>query len=128
MIDLLRHTSNFQARHLIAGMLQRDPAQRFGRGGSQEIKAHPFFKSLNWQVTQFINISISNYYSFSSQDLAEKKIKAPWKPNLKSVLDTSYFDPEFTKLPAQDTPSSKPTNLRASVQDKFVGFTYVPDE
>ena len=32
-------------------MLQRDPAQRFGRTGAQEIKSHPFFKGLNWQVS-----------------------------------------------------------------------------
>ena len=76
------------------------------------------------------------------QELADKKVKAPWKPNLKSVLDTSYFDPEFTKLPARDTPASKPAELGASVrnacicgrgdlsqvQEKFAGFTYVPGD
>nr|AML78191.1 putative LOV domain-containing protein [Aristolochia elegans] len=39
------------ARLLIHGLLQRDPANRFGsNSGANEIKQHPFFRGINWPL------------------------------------------------------------------------------
>lgn len=36
---------------LISQLLIRDPAKRLGsRAGAEEIKAHPFFKGINWAL------------------------------------------------------------------------------
>jgi hypothetical protein len=31
-------------------MLDRDPSKRLGRAGVHEIKEHPFFKAIDWEV------------------------------------------------------------------------------
>eukprot|EP00051_Salpingoeca_urceolata_P032467 m.15855 g.15855 ORF g.15855 m.15855 type:complete len:536 (+) comp5109_c0_seq1:417-2024(+) len=97
-----------QARLLIAAMLQREPEKRIGRGSVAELQNHPFFANLNWL------------------DLLHRKVKPPWKPRLTSVYDTSNFDPEFTTLDAVDSPAL-PTLLTQSVQEQFVGFTFVDE-
>lgn len=96
-----------KAVSLITGLLDRDPAKRLGAGptGPKEIKAHPFFDSINWA------------------DLEAKRVPAPWKPQLDNSLDTSNFDPEFTDMKPQDSvvPDS---HLSATVQNQFKGFTF----
>lgn len=49
-----------------------DPNERLGKNGVDEIKAHPFFRHINWT-----NI---------------RKLKAPYIPKLKSDIDTSNFE------------------------------------
>ena len=37
------------AKSVMSGLLQRDPARRLGAGGADEIKRHPFFsKHVDW--------------------------------------------------------------------------------
>ena len=39
-----------EAKSVMAGLLQRDPARRLGNGGADEIKRHAFFaKHIDWQ-------------------------------------------------------------------------------
>lgn len=57
------------ARTLLTGLLTRDPAQRLGVNGSEEIKRHPFFaKSIDWKL------------------LLAKKIQPPFKPSVVRAL------------------------------------------
>ena len=57
------------ARTLLTGLLTRDPAQRLGVNGSEEIKRHPFFaKSIDWKL------------------LLAKKIQPPFKPSVVRTL------------------------------------------
>nr|AML79010.1 putative LOV domain-containing protein [Geranium carolinianum] len=43
--------ASLQARQLINGLLQRDPANRLGSNtGANEIKQHPFFRGINWPL------------------------------------------------------------------------------
>jgi serum/glucocorticoid-regulated kinase 2 len=38
-----------EARSVMTGLLQRDPAKRLGANGGEEIKKHPFFaKYIDW--------------------------------------------------------------------------------
>lgn len=62
-----------EAEHLIRRLLC-NADQRLGRYGADEIKAHPFFKGIDW-----VNI---------------RKMQAPFIPALKSMTDTSYFPTE----------------------------------
>lgn len=60
------------ARSLLTGLLTRDPAQRLGVNGAEEIKNHPFFiKSIDWKM------------------LMAKKVLPPFKPSVESSVDTS---------------------------------------
>ena len=56
------------ARSLLTALLTRDPAQRLGVNGAEEIKRHPFFaKHIDWQK------------------LLAKKIQPPFKPSVVSL-------------------------------------------
>ena len=36
------------AKSLMTGLLNRDPSKRLGVNGGEEIRRHPFFKSIDW--------------------------------------------------------------------------------
>ncbi len=55
-----------EARHLLTGLLTRDPTKRLGSGGATEIRAHPFFRDIDWKK------------------LVAKKIQPPFKPSVVS--------------------------------------------
>jgi len=89
--------------------------QRIGRHGAEEIKAHPFFAGVDWDSL--------------------RKIEAPFKPQLKSMVDTSYFPTdELENVP--DAPAV--AAMRAAQQQgtvaapgpgeetglPFIGYTY----
>ena len=43
------HDISHEAKSVMTGLLQRDPARRRGAGGADEIKRHPFFsKHIDW--------------------------------------------------------------------------------
>ncbi|RWS07894.1 microtubule-associated serine/threonine-protein kinase 3-like isoform X2 [Dinothrombium tinctorium] len=61
-----------EAKHLITQLLQQNPMDRLGTGGSHEVKDHPFFGAINWD--------------------ALLRQKAEFIPRLDNDEDTSYFD------------------------------------
>lgn len=103
------------ARDLIQQFLS-DPQARIGHNGTEEIKSHPFFSPINWEV------GIRNY-------------EAPYKPKILYEDDTSNFDPipqhQLQKLNTktqQGLPKDHPehafydfTFVRFSAPDKPVG-------
>ena len=72
-------------KDLLERLLQKDPVKRIGTGpdDAKEIKAHPWFKNVNWEA------------------FLKKEVKAPYVPILKNELDLSNFDPEFTEIPIE---------------------------
>lgn len=96
-----------QAKSLLRGLLERDPKRRLGSGESdyEELKAHPFFASIDWDK------------------LFRKEIEPMFKPHLQSAEDVRYFDPEFTCQTPKD--SFYESQLAESRQDLFSGFSYV---
>eukprot|EP01102_Stenamoeba_stenopodia_P015143 TRINITY_DN5130_c0_g1_i2.p1 TRINITY_DN5130_c0_g1~~TRINITY_DN5130_c0_g1_i2.p1 ORF type:complete len:442 (-),score=72.81 TRINITY_DN5130_c0_g1_i2:128-1453(-) len=59
-INIPALSGSAEFKDLIAGILQKDPAKRFK---CEQIKAHPFFKKINWA------------------DILEKRVKAPYVPD-----------------------------------------------
>ncbi|KAI4284694.1 MAG: hypothetical protein L6R38_001212 [Xanthoria sp. 2 TBL-2021] len=111
-----------EGRNFVKGLLNRNPRHRLGAvNDAEDLKAHPFFADMDWNA------------------LANKTIVPPFKPQLKSVLDTSNFDPEFTN--ALETSSSlnaraaaltsgvmpASTPLSPGMQANFKGFTFVDE-
>lgn len=111
----------------IPQLLTRDPEQRLGSGptDAEEIMSHAFFKNINWD------------------DIYNKRVVPPFKPQIKSPTDTSNFDSEFTSVTPVLTPvqSGKFTSrlvlrgmvakcgvvLTAAMQEEFRGFSYAHD-
>ncbi len=78
------------AKDFILKLLIKQPSKRLGANGANEVKAHQFFEGVNWD------------------DLAQKKVPAPFKPIIASELDTGNFAEEFTKQIPTDSPAIIP--------------------
>ncbi|KAK9451164.1 kinase-like domain-containing protein [Limtongia smithiae] len=109
-----------EAEDLIRSLLTVD-TERLGRGGASEIKAHPFFADVDWDML--------------------RHMQAPFVPRLESVTDTSYFPTEDFKpvrIDDEDTTTmdgsgsnSPVTPYRQQAMDvlskdnlPFIGYTY----
>ncbi len=64
-----------ELRSLISQLLQKDPTKRLGNAqDAAEIKAHPWFKNVDWKLME------------------EKKVDPPFVPYVSSMCDTRNFD------------------------------------
>uniref|UniRef100_A0A3B4DZ69 non-specific serine/threonine protein kinase n=1 Tax=Pygocentrus nattereri TaxID=42514 RepID=A0A3B4DZ69_PYGNA len=84
-------TLSADAKSLLSGLLIKDPNKRLGGGpdDAKEIMRHSFFVAIDWQ------------------DLYDKKLIPPFKPQVSSETDTRYFDEEFTAQTITITPPEK---------------------
>ncbi len=73
---------------ILQKLLTREPELRLGSGptDAQEIMSHAFFKNINWE------------------DVYNKRVPAPFLPQIKNATDTSNFDSEFTSVTPVLTP------------------------
>ena len=92
-----------QARSILTGLLTRDPTQRLGVNGAEEIKKHPFFAK---------NIDFNK--------LLKKQIQPPFKPSVASPVDVSNFDTVFTAEAPLDS-VVEGSQLSQTVQAQFAG-------
>ncbi|KAL9616630.1 MAG: hypothetical protein Q9160_008513 [Pyrenula sp. 1 TL-2023] len=94
---------------ILQKLLTREPELRLGSGptDAQEIMSHAFFRDVNWE------------------DVYQKRIKAPFQPQIKSATDTSNFDQEFTSVTPVLTPVQ--SVLSQAMQEEFRGFSYSAD-
>ncbi|TDL23256.1 serine/threonine protein kinase [Rickenella mellea] len=94
------------ARSILTGLLNRDPAARLGVNGAEHIKKHPFF---------------NKHIDF--RKLLQKKIQPPFKPSVASAVDVSNFDTVFTSEEPLDS-VVEGSKLSQTVQEQFAGFSY----
>jgi serum/glucocorticoid-regulated kinase 2 len=66
-----------KARRILTGLLQKDPSQRLGANGAEEIKRHLFFHGLDWAK------------------LGRREITPPFRPSVESAIDTANVDSDF---------------------------------
>lgn len=94
---------------LLQKLLERDPTKRLGAGtgDAAEVKAHPYFKNVDWKA------------------ILEKRVEPNFKPTVSSAKDTNNFDPEFTREVPCITPCE--VYLDDVDQEEFHGFSYVAD-
>ena len=117
-----RDALSTEGRNFVKGLLNRNPKHRLGANNdAEELKQHLFFSDIDWVA------------------LSKKQVIPPFKPKLKSILDTSNFDPEFTNalenssslnaraeaLAGGGMPASTP--LSPGMQANFRGFTFVDE-
>lgn len=96
-----------EARDLIKKLLKRHVETRLGAGAddANDIKAHPFFRHLDWD------------------QVYAREIEPPFKPDIQSDEDASLFDTKFTKMTPVDSPCDATFSLAEN--NPFAGFTYV---
>ncbi|XP_033821885.1 protein kinase C, delta b [Periophthalmus magnuspinnatus] len=93
-----------ESKNLLELLFERDPTRRLGVVG--DIRAHPFFKSINWAA------------------LEKLQVDPPFKPKVKSPSDCSNFDREF--LSEKPRLSHADKNLIESMdQAAFAGFSFI---
>ncbi|KAL4656422.1 RAC-alpha serine/threonine-protein kinase [Arapaima gigas] len=100
-----------EAKSLLSGLLKKDPKQRLGGGpgDAKEIMQHKFFAGIVWQ------------------DVYEKKLIPPFKPQVTSETDTRYFDEEFTGQMITITPPGQDENMESFDSERrphFPQFSY----
>ncbi|XP_046425120.1 ribosomal protein S6 kinase 2 beta isoform X2 [Neodiprion fabricii] len=98
------HYISTEAQALLRVLFKRNPANRLGSGGVEEIKSHMFFASIDWGA------------------LFEKKVKPPFKPAVSREDEAFYFDSEFTCKTPKDSPGVPPS---ANAHELFRGFSFV---
>ncbi|CAH3040950.1 unnamed protein product [Porites lobata] len=94
---------SWDVRDLLLKLLQKDPKVRLGAKGAHEIKAHSFFKSINWNL------------------LSQRKVAAPFKPRIRDELDVSNFAEEFTDM----VPTYSPAAAPKTADRIFKGYSFV---
>lgn len=117
-----RDALSLEGRNFVKGLLNRNPKHRLGANGdAEELKSHAFFADVDWIA------------------LAKKNLVPPFKPKLKSELDVSNFDPEFTNaLNSAGSLNARAqalangvdmgtTPLSPTMQANFQGFTFVDE-
>jgi len=95
-----------EAKHLLELLLEKKPSERLGQNEAvqPEISRHPFFKPID-----FVKLEM-------------KELRPPYRPQLKTPLDVSYFDTAFTDEPIKLTPVD-PSLLQQIDQAQFKGFS-----
>lgn len=77
-----------ECKDLILKFLRPNPQLRLGalKNGARDVKAHPWFKDIDWDA------------------LIEKRLDAPWTPNVKDAKDLGNFTDEYPDSDTEDVP------------------------
>ena len=94
-----------EAKDLITKLLDLDPEKRIGAGrsGFENLKKHKYFEDINWD------------------DLENKKIQAPFVPDLDNSTDLKYFDKIFTE---ETNITKEGEELNYSTNDNYTNFSF----
>jgi len=100
-----------EARDFLKQVLKKKPEERIGcrRQGVEELKAHPFFRNIDWEA------------------LYLKEVVPPFVPSVSQASDVSNMDPAFLAETPAETPVMENGFAHiASESDEcnFEGFTY----
>jgi len=95
-----------EAVDIIERLLEKDPSERLGSRGFEEIKSHPFFAKTKWD------------------DLLLKKVRPPLIPILTTFDEPRQIDKILFEAddPVEDTILQK--NGDETGDDKYIGFSY----
>jgi len=99
-----------EAQSLLEGLLTRDPEKRLGSASkdAKDIKAHPFFKSIDWDK------------------LYRKEIPAQFIPQVQNEASTTNIDPIFThEVPTDSVVPTSELNKVVDCDEQFQGFTFM---
>ncbi|XP_065052422.1 RAC-gamma serine/threonine-protein kinase-like [Rhopilema esculentum] len=96
------------SKNVLSGLLTKDSKKRLG-GGSRdayEVMEHPFFHGISWD------------------DVYNRKLRPPFKPEIKGESDVGNFDPEFTTETPRLTPPESSVLSEDASKPVFGEFAY----
>ncbi|XP_060230313.1 ribosomal protein S6 kinase alpha-6 isoform X2 [Meriones unguiculatus] len=93
-----------EAQSLLRMLFKRNPVNRLGSAGVEEVKRHAFFESVDWNK------------------LYKREVQPPFRPASGKPDDTFCFDPEFTAKTPKDSPGLPAS---ANAHQLFKGFSFV---
>ena len=95
-----------EAQALLRVLFKRNPSNRLGYGqdGIENIKAHAFFKTIDWDK------------------LWKRKVTPPFKPACSRAEDAFYFDSEFTSRTPRDSPGAP---VSAHSKELFLSLIHI---
>ena len=99
-----------EARDFLRQVLKKKPEERMAcrEGGFEELQAHPFFRSIDWEL------------------LYMKDITPPFVPDVEDSSDVQNVDKEFLSEMPEETPvQQSELAAMASEEGDFDNFTYV---
>ena len=99
-------TFSDEATSLLIGLLKRNPKDRLGTNGIDEIKQHIFFDGVDWEL------------------MLARKVQPSFVPTISDDLDLRNIDKMFTNEKAEETPE---VSLLLQ-KKKFDQFTYVDNK
>lgn len=122
------------ARDLLMRLLDRNAVRRLGANGAAEIKAHPFFHSIDWRKLLMRKyepafkpnvVSSPPHFPFPNSHgrKADDGRADPLLPSQVDQLDTANFDREFTSEAPTDSYVEGPM-LSSTMQQQFAGWSY----
>ena len=95
------------ASDFLLKMMAKNPDERLGTGGVEEIQNHPFFAGYDWDA------------------LLRLEVEPPFKPDVEDETSTANVDEEFLAMPITETFVDE-SELSSLVQGSaFDNFTYV---
>jgi len=100
-----------EAQSLLEGLLTREVDKRLGSGpeGSSNIRNHAFFSGIDFAK------------------LEKRLVEPPFKPKVKSAMDTGQIDTTFTSERPQDSLVESSLSETLERENNFKGFTYVAE-
>ena len=102
---------NAVTRDFISKLLNKDPDKRLGANGVEEVKAHPYFKDMNWD------------------DLYNKRVKPPYSPKVKNERDCKHISSKYTKQQIPScTPDDHDLKVKKVEEQLFEDFTYQKED
>jgi len=96
------------AADLLCSLMYRDPNLRLGGGVADggEVKTHDFFEDIDWQAVY------------------ERRVSAPFLPNVSHAGDVKYFEEEFLNMPVAN---SEDNIIGAPDVKHFEGYSFKED-
>ncbi len=94
------------AQDIIARLLDKNPSTRLGKNGISEVKSHPFFATIDFEL------------------VFKRTLIAPFKPTLENDQDVRNFDEDITNedITAQSIIPDNGLDLIKKNQEKFKDF------
>ncbi|KAI8637696.1 kinase-like domain-containing protein [Parasitella parasitica] len=107
-----------EAKDFICQLLERDPSKRLGsKGGVAQVKAHAFFKNLNWNVVYKKQMQLP-FVPEVEEQLREEAIAATAAAAAAAAIN----------IPKTKAESVNTVTMPFADQTKFKGFSYMRDD
>ena len=107
--QLFENGWSFESGDLINKLLYRKPNKRLGSNGIKEIKAHPWFKNINWE------------------ELYNKNMKSPFVPKEGDNFDKKYCE-GAEQIDTQTKERYQYYKSKSKFKSLFINYTFIREE